>query len=206
MKKLSEVEALMQVDSAFAALDDQEARNRILRWAMDKYANQLILGTQQADLKGGDVSDADSRERNTPRVSGNEMPGIAKLIGEELKIIARDIKAASTNDAAIRLELMAIRAHEKLTGSESVSSRHVITPILKSWRCYTANTRKAIANHKGIIRTGDMLSLDHHAKSEADQYIEECLDPNVEGSWKPSSSGRKSSKKGASKKAKKAAK
>lgn len=197
MKKLTEIEALGKVDEALSGLDDEDARGRVIRWASEKYG--VSIGSRPASPAQlfSPVSQASSIE--IPAAGGGEIPGVAKFVGEELRIIARDIKASSTNDAAIRLVHIAIRANERLTGSESVSSRHVVTPILKAWRTYTGNTRGAITNQKGVLRNGDLVSLDEHGKRDADEYMRQILDPSVEGAWNPTGSSKKSAKKSSGK-------
>jgi len=195
MEKLTEVQALGKVDEALSGLDDEGARSRVIRWASEKYgvapaskppafAQTFTPASQIAGVAVG-----------VQTAAGGEIPGIAKFVGEELRIIARDIKASSTNDAAIRLVHMAIRANEILTGSETVSSRHIVTPILKTWRAYTGNTRPAIANQKGILRNGDLVGLDEHGKRDADEFMRQSLDASVEGTWNPNGSTKKASKK-----------
>ena len=179
---LDEVSALKAVDSAFKELDD-EARLRILQWAWSKYGNMAKknnLGVVQA-------SPNVSLQNMPASVSDGEIPGIAKLTEDgELVLTVRDIKAANKKDAAIRLVHISIRAYQTLTGDSKVSSKGIVTPILKEWRTYDGNTRSVISKHKGIIRNGDFLSLDAHSKLEADQYIKEILDESIEGKWSPS--------------------
>lgn len=189
MKTFTEIEVLGKVDEALAGLAGEDARGRVIRWASEKYGVAIAkppVGTQQFVPGQTGISIA-----SPPVGSGGEIPGIAKFVGEELRIIARDINATSTNDAAIRLAHIAIRANEVLTGAESVSSRHIVTPILKTWRAYTGNTRAVIANQKGILRNGDLVSLDEHGKRDADEFIRQCLDPSVEGSWNPTATTKK---------------
>lgn len=192
MPKYTEVQALGKVDEALSGLDDEDARGRIIRWASEKYGVPLVVKPTVGTLY---TPTPQAAAASIPAASGGELPGIAKFVGEELRIIARDIKATSTNDAAIRLVHMAIRANEMLTGSETVSSRHIVTPILKTWRAYTGNTRPAIANQKGILRNGDLVSLDEHGKRDADEYMRQSLDPSVEGTWNPTGAAKKPAKK-----------
>ena len=194
MTKFTEVQALGKVDEALSGVDDEEARGRIIRWASEKYG--VSLASKPAATTLYTPTPQTNAAATLPAPAGGELPGIAKFVGEELRIIARDIKASSTNDAAIRLVHMAIRANEVLTGSETVSSRHIVTPILKTWRAYTGNTRPAIANQKGILRNGDLVSLDEHGKRDADEYMRQCLDASVEGTWNPNGAKKATKKLG----------
>jgi len=202
MAKLTEIQAMGKVDEALGGLDDEGARGRVIRWASEKYG--VFVGMKPvvpAQMFTPNFSQLSSG--TIPTASGGEIPGIAKFVGEELRIIARDIKASSTNDAAIRLVHIAIRANEALTGSETVSSRHIVTPILKAWRAYTGNTRPAIANQKGILRNGDLVSLDEHGKRDADEYMRQSLDSSVEGTWNPNGASKRATRKAAGKRSSK---
>jgi hypothetical protein len=84
----------------------------------------------------------------------------------------------------VRLAYITIYACEKLTG-ESLSSPKILTPLLKAWRLYNGNTRARLAKDRGIIRSGDFLTLDAHAKLDAERFIEEIHNPDVQGSWRP---------------------
>ena len=82
----------------------------------------------------------------------------------DFRVTVRDPKARNTNDAAIRLAVVAIHSYCKLSGEKGASSRRIVKPVLENWRAYTGNTRAALASHQGIIRDGDALSLDQHPK------------------------------------------
>jgi hypothetical protein len=114
-----------------------------------------------------------------------EIPGVARLNDSgDLHITIRDLKARSGLDAAVRLAHVAIHAYHQMTG-QALSSSKGLTPILKSWRIYDGNTRARLAKEKGIVRTGDDLSLDAHAARDAQRFIEEILDPSIDGTWRP---------------------
>lgn len=124
------------------------------------------LAAQQAD--GRSVPEATAG-------SGSEIPGVA-LIDEEgrLRITLRDLGGKTKTEKARRLVYIAIRAYGKLTGEEGVSSRQIVTPILKEWRLYDGNSRAMMASDKGIQRNGDVLRLDVPGKREADEFIAEA--------------------------------
>jgi hypothetical protein len=73
----------------------------------------------------------------------------------------------------------------------SVSSKGLILPLLRKYRCYDGNTRTAIAKDKGLVRDGDLISLDFHAEQYAEKIVGEILDPSIEGKWKPGSNKRR---------------
>ena len=184
-----EIEALGKIEAIFETIDEEGARDRILRWMISKYSSSGNLGLPNINWQevkanlGGGIS---------PEVAGNEIPGIAQLTASGgLRLTVRDAKAKSANDAAVRLAHVVICAYQQLTGDEFVSSKKILIPILKEWRAYNGNTRGALAAHKGILREGDQLSLDHHAKQDAEKFMREILDDSTEGKWNPKPKVRK---------------
>jgi len=189
---MSEIQALGTIDKALTELkDDQSAINRVLQFVIDKFGDGSIkLGKGKG--KGSlDLPLDENKEGEEPRLESNEIPGIAMITdGGEFRLTVRDPKAKNTNDAAIRLALVAIYTYCRLSGEKSASSKRIVKPILEHWRAYTGNTRTALANHPGIIREGDTLALDHHATIEAEKFMHDIKDPNLVGSWQPN--GKKS--------------
>jgi hypothetical protein len=176
----SEIKAINAVSEALSAIEDPEIRKRVLRWANDRFGYiptaKLSSPTQTVLPSASAIGE------------GSELPGIAKVSETgEFRLTIRDVKARSAIDAALRLTHIAIRAHEKLTGQKSMSSKSILVPLLKSWRVYDGNARFALAKHKGILRNGDALELDFHAQADADRFIAEAVDQTIEGAWKPGS-------------------
>jgi hypothetical protein len=126
-----------------------------------------------------------------------EFPGVGLITDTgEFKLTVRDPKAKHTNDAAVRLALVTIYVYCKLTGEKAVSSKKIVKPILEDWRAYTGNTRPVLARHKGILRNGDALSLDQHAKREAESYIKDIRDDSVTGAWRSTGAASRRSRGG----------
>ncbi len=183
----AEVAAISSISSALVGLEE-DARVRVLKWAWAKFLTKETPSNKQTR----EGTENDTRERPLDK----EIPGVALVTKEGyLKITARDIKAKSTIDAAVRLAHIAIKAYCELTGQDSMSSRKVLTPLLKEWRAYDGNTRRALSTHRGILREGDNLMLDAHAKKDAERFVTEILDDEVQGTWKPAASGKKRTKK-----------
>lgn len=177
----TEIEAIKSIDDALSSLD-QATIDRILKWALDKYSSMADITNKNLI----EALDGTSQDSSTVNNLEKELPGIAKILNDgTFQLTVRDLKAKNTNDAAIRLVHVILFAYEKLTGDTAVSSRHIITPLLKLWRAYTGNTRGAIYKHKGILKSGDKISLDAHSKKEAEIYINEILDKDIKGNWKP---------------------
>lgn len=168
---MNEIESLAKIDEALGGLDDKSARLRVLDWAVAKYGDEKIELKKHSESPPNDLSSLNEGSK--------ELPGIAQITDNgKFVLTVRDLKAKNTNDAAIRTALLTIYSYCKLTGESSLSSRKTLKPILEDRKVYTGNTRTAIANYQGIIRDGDSLSLDYHAKKEAERYIDEILKGN----------------------------
>ena len=183
-----EVDTIVKINEVLSQIPDEPTKQRILRWACEKFGGSIsTVKTPTAPL-------SPTMPRvlaQVPAAAGNEIPGIAKIFADgSFKLTVRDPKAKSTADAAIRLALVAARAYQLLSGADTVSSKNIIVPTLRDWRAYDGNTRQDLADHKGIVRNGDNLSLDVHATQEADGYIKEIGDESIVGTWKPGQRGR----------------
>ena len=176
----AELAVIATVSDAVGSLPDQEARMRVINYVMARH----LPG---ASLRLDALSPAPHAPRESAReVRGTrELPGIAQLSDKgDLRITIRDLKAKSALDAAVRLAVVATYAHEELTG-QKLSSRRCLTPLLKQWRLYDGNSRARLAREKGIIREGDNLSLDAHARRDAERFIEEIRNQTIKGTWRP---------------------
>jgi hypothetical protein len=178
----AELAAMAKVSEALSALDDSEARRRVIAWATSAFGGQGFVPPRSA-----------AATRTAPVPIGHsggekEIPGIARVTQDgELHLTVRDLKARSANDAAIRIAHLALLANERLNHSESLSSKNVLVPMLRRYRAYDGNTRSALAQHRGFARAGDQLSMDLHCKEEAEEFIRQILDPTVQGTWNPAS-------------------
>lgn len=191
MKKDAEIDAMSKINDALNSIPDNETRFRVLSWANNKFGNSevsLFATNSKEDNVTKDTSEISASEQ--------EIPGIATISENgNYNLTIRDLKAQTTNDAAIRLSHIVIYTHQKLTDSTTTSSKKILKPILEQWRAYTGSTRWALKKCKGIIREGDLLSLDIHAKRTAEKYIQEILDDTVVGTWDPHSNKKKVTKK-----------
>lgn len=190
---MDEIDSMKKVANALDTLE-ADARQRVLDWALAKYG-LVDKRALQAPKKDGPL-------KVEQKADGKELPGIG-LINDsgEFQLTVRDPKASNTNDAAIRLALVTVYAYMELTGENGVSSKKVVKPTLEKWRAYTGNTRAILAKHRGLLREGDILSLDVHAKREAQAYINDVLDDAKTGTWqasKPKQARRASKKSGQS--------
>lgn len=182
----SEITAIAAISGALKKLSDADARRRVLSYVLARYLPDSTAVTPQAPRVSG-LAPSAAAPGPIPVVEHmqRELPGIARLTDAgELKITARDLKAKSALDAAVRLAHIAMYAHERLTG-QPLSSRKGLTPLLREWRLYDGNTRARLAKERGIIRSGDSLSLDAHARRDAERFADEILNDEVSGQWKP---------------------
>ncbi len=182
----AEIAAISAISSALSKLADSEERRRVLSYVLARYLPEgNALSALPPALSAQPVSSMAPSPVAVIEHTQRELPGVARLTDTgELRITARDLKAKSGLDAGVRLAHVAIYAHERLTG-QPLSSRKGLTPLLKEWRLYDGNVRHRLANERGIIRSEDSLSLDAHARRDAERYIEEILNDELHGQWKP---------------------
>jgi hypothetical protein len=182
---MDELECMRVIDESLQSVAEEPARVRIATWVAAKYQGIAPASSSQGGVERRSVA--------VTNPTGTQIAGIAKLSqAGELQLTVRDFKAKSASDAAVRLAHVAIWAAGKLTGELSVSSKKVIVPLLKKYRCYDGNTRGALAKDKGLVRDGDQLSLDFHAEQFAEKVVAEILDSTVEGKWTPGVTRRRS--------------
>jgi hypothetical protein len=177
----AEIAAISTITAALGKLSDADARSRVLAYVLSRYPAAAKFVAPPASQLSAVASAPLTVVEHTQR----ELPGVARLTDAgDLKITARDLKAKSGLDAAVRLAHIAIYAHQRLTG-QALSSRKGLTPLLREWRLYDGNTRARLAKERGIIRSGDALSLDAHATRDAERYVEEILSDEISGNWRP---------------------
>lgn len=187
-----EIETMAAIEEALEGLEDDE-RQRILKWAIEKY-KIIPIPTLPQDANSEENVNAESIDDK--KTNGKEIPGIAIL--EEDKTITftiRDLKAKNANDAGVRLALVAAYVNEKLTGNKILSRKKILKPLLGDWRIDNGNIRSAILAHRGIVPVSRYeLKLDSHAKTEANKIIKEILDESTNGKWRPAKVGKKAKK------------
>jgi PAS domain S-box-containing protein len=167
-----ELTAIAKSSAAIQELPDSEARRRVLTYVMDRYFPESSSHQQRSASASQPVSAAASRTLTREFPEG-DLQGVARITNEgDFEIVIREFWASSRLDAAVRLAKLAIYAHERLTGA-AMSSRTGLTPLLKAWHLYDGNTRARLARERGIIRSGDSLSLDDLEKSRASRSVVE---------------------------------
>jgi len=194
-----EITAMASIWGALQTLPDDEARMRCIRWAIGR--SGLNIGTTAGSLHG--VKSSGTQVQSVPilKTEGDPLEDIVERTDDDrFRVVARDLKAKSKNEAAVRLVYLVLYANEVLNGHQKTSSRKMVVPVLNEWRAYDGNTRWTLAKDQGIKRDGDLLSLDIHSRREAEKFIAEIRDEAVKGSWTPSGvRTRKAGKKTSSK-------
>ena len=179
----SEFEILESMCVQLDELDDG-ARGRVLRYLFDRYPAERTMTT----VRNASPSSTPAHQENIETL---ELRGIAVATADGgLRMTIRDLKARTAKDAARRLIYVTILANETLSGSRQVSSRKTVVPALREYRLYDGNTRTLMSTDKGIIRSGDLLALDAHARAEAETFLQEMQDPSIIGSWRPGAQSR----------------
>ena len=167
-----ELAAIAKSSAAIQELPDGEARRRVLTYVMDRYFPESSLHQRRSALASQTRSATVSGTR-VHEFSDGDLQDIACITDEgDFEIVISEFWASSRSDAAVRLAKLAIYTHERLTGA-AMSSRTSLTPLLKAWRLYDGNTRARLAKERGIIRSGDTLSLDDLEKSRANRSVVE---------------------------------
>jgi hypothetical protein len=191
-----EVAAFEKISQALGAVEDPEARGRVLIWANAKFAPNVELKPKPLVAVARASTPAEGQANDGASCAIDELRGVVEYSEDgTLRVIARDLKAKSRNDAAIRLAHITVYAHQKITGEQKTSSKKVLLPVLREWRAYDPNTRVALAHQPGIKRDGDWLSLDVHSRRDAETYIRQIVDDSVQGAWRPvNQSGKKRAK------------
>lgn len=113
-----------------------------------------------------DADDGTSWPAPGPEIS--EIPGIAYLNDDSEVIFTVQMpQARSANEAAVKLAHVVVHTYDVLKHERWISAPKALIPLLRKYDLYTGNTRKSLANHEGILRQGQQLSLTDAARAEA---------------------------------------
>lgn len=169
MARISEVEALKALDDALAGLEDPQARDRVLRWAWEKYSTRPAPADEEEDAE--DPTPARStprRKKAATKKKASKSGGKKKSslsIEKDLNLKPRGKK--SFNDFVAEKQPNA--NHEKCTVAvyylrhelslEAVGASHVFTCFKHmQWRvpANLPNTLAWTASNKGLLDTRKM--------------------------------------------------
>ena len=190
-KLLDEIDALAAINETLERLPDDESRVRVVDWAISKFRLSSTVSMAAPPRGQGAAVGQAGGTPQTGTTPGDFGDIIHILEDGGIKVIARDLKAASTNDAAVRLAHIVVYCVKQLQDGQKASSKAHLVPVLRAWRCYDGNTRGVLAKQKGIIREGDTVSLDQLAERRAEEIIAEIRNPEIEGKWKGGTAAKK---------------
>jgi PAS domain S-box-containing protein len=163
----TELAAIAASGAIFSTLPD-DARRRVLSYVLARYLPEAVPA---AGLPALSPIPAGPQDSGASEGAERALQGIALLTeAGAFQLSLREFKAKSRLDAAVRLAVVAIHAHQLLTG-RPLSSRGVLTPLLKEWRLYDGNTRSRLAREQGILRRGDDLSLNAQGVRDAERFV-----------------------------------
>ena len=151
-----EADAIKAISKALRVLPDNSSRELVLEFVANRFSLQMPRRFSEATI-------------------------LKPVVIELAKTVAISAAADRKNG-----EIAGIAKVCESLLERGMSSRNELTPILKQWRVYDGNTRAKLGADKGILRDGDTLTLDAHARRLAEQFIDDVLNPEIEGKWKPS--------------------
>ena len=131
-----EIKAMGTIDEALSKVKDEEAVQRILKWAVDKFkveGVQIPVGNSVGD----EVGTQDNTGQQIPSATKNEIPGIAVYNGDDnIKFTFQDVKAKNARDAAVRLALVSCHVYKHFTGKDEMPRTKILKPFLISFAGY----------------------------------------------------------------------
>ena len=117
---MTEVDALKQLNDVLVALDDAEARKRILRWAIERFAAGELGGAVENRLKtsGQGAMSADSSVGPRARawlarngLSVQQLDSVLADYGSGYELILRDLPGRTSRDKAANAYLLTGTLH-----------------------------------------------------------------------------------------------
>lgn len=176
MSKITEMEALQQVDTVLNELGDGKARERVLRWAWDKYSSEAMpdAGAGEAD-SGSYRQGATRKSAKRKAVKRKPSRGKGKKPKNTLSIV-KDLNLKPKGKKSFREfadQKKPKSLQEKCTvavyylqhqhgGVQAITAAHVFTCFKHMpWRVPSdlPNTLAYIASQKGWLDTADMQNI-----------------------------------------------
>lgn len=169
MAKVSEVEALKALDDALAGLEDAQARDRVLRWAWEKYSTRSTPLEEEDDTEDRESSPSARRRKKTATKKKQLKPGGKKKSSLSIeKDLNLKPKGKKSFDEFVA-EKQPKANHEKCTVAvyyllhelslKAVGATHVYTCFKHmQWRVPAdlPNTLASTASSKGLLDTKKM--------------------------------------------------
>jgi hypothetical protein len=167
MSALTEIDAIKAIDGALAQLEDQGVRDRVLRWAWDKYSQQPL------PIPGGQVAEPSKKRRS--RSAGKKTPKPSASIVKDLNL--RPEGGQSFSEFATEKKpttnqqkcTVAVYYLSRVLGVVGINTDHVFTCFKDArWRVPSDlyHTLVSTAYDKGWLDTSDMNSIVLTARGE----------------------------------------
>lgn len=164
MSPVSEIDAIVALDNALSQLDDPSVRDRVLKWAWDKYSSKPLFSMEPPPAISKPVRTKNTNKKNAKgSAKTKSSPSIVKDLNlnpegkKSFKDFIQD-KQPTTNQQKCTVSLYYLRFE---LGIDSITINHVFT-------CYkTANWRVAdlynvlvlTASRKGWVDTSNMENI-----------------------------------------------
>jgi hypothetical protein len=168
MPKITEIKAITTLDNVFSQLQDSVARDRVLKWAWDKFATKSL---PSLELSISDKKNVKQRTKEMVKITRRaKSPSKARLRPSIVKDLNLSPKEKKTFKAFVQ-EKQPKTNQEKCTvavyylrqelGLDSVSINHIFTCYKDAkWRVADLyNVLALTASRKGWVDTSNMESI-----------------------------------------------
>jgi activator of HSP90 ATPase len=142
-----------------------------------------ILAGVAGKARGQDGGDTGSTSQPMPPATFGTLASVAEKDNGNVRITISDLKAKNAMEAAHRLVYATLLARRTLL-NETRTPRKVLVETLRGYNLYDGNSRRTIANDKGLVRDGrKSIWLSQPALEIARKFVKEIQDPNTKGTW-----------------------
>ncbi len=169
MGEYSEIDALQDVHNVMEKLQEQEARTRVLQWAINKYGDKHVaMGASASISEGSDSSggktktrkNKSSRSRKAPKKSSAN-PSLVKNLNlrPSGKKALKDFVAEKAPTNQLQRCVVAVYYLKNILGLPAVGMNHVYTCFKdQGWRVPAdlRNTLQSAASHRGWLDTANI--------------------------------------------------
>lgn len=186
---MSEVDVLKAVDNALTGLDDGSARDRVLRWAWEKYSSKPVPAAEddRALEKKRVKKGAPKKKAGAKKAKGKTTPSIVKDLnlkprGKKSFDAFASEKKPGSNQEKCTVAVYYLRSE---LGLSEVSASHVLTCFKHAkWRvpANVPNTLQSTASVQGWLDTGNMEEI--KVTTIGDNLVEHDLPKTPKGSKK----------------------
>jgi hypothetical protein len=169
MNSLTEVEVIKAVDDALGKLDDQDARDRVLRWAWAKHSQG------PPPVPGGESAQASRKRPSSPGRKRKTMKATPSIV-KDLKLRPKGRQSfsdfATEKKPGTNSEKCAVAVYylDRVLTLAGITADHVYTCFKEAdWRVPTnvRNTLAKTASAEGWLDTSDMNAVVLTPRGEA---------------------------------------